>query len=66
MIELALVMLAHHHAPHAPHMTCEQTLGVIEVVMEDSWFAKPENLDRRSLLIRKLKLQKPIGCVLHT
>ena len=62
MIELALAMIV-STSPYDWQMTCEQTLEVIETVMMDDWFARPENRHHRKKLIRKMKSHGPPNCV---
>jgi len=62
MIELVLAMVI-STSPYDWQMTCEQTLEAIEVVMEDPFFARPENRHHRRKLIQKMKAHGPHGCV---
>ena len=62
MIELVLAMVI-STSPYDWQMTCEQTLEAIEVVMEDPFFARPENRQHRRKLIQKMKAHGPQGCV---
>ena len=62
MIELALAMVV-STSPYDWQMSCEQTLEAIEVVKEDPFFSRPENLHHQRKLIQKMKAHGPSGCV---
>ena len=62
MIELALAMIV-TTSPYDWQMSCEQTLEAIEVVKEDPFFSRPENLNHQRKLIQKMKDHGPPGCV---
>jgi hypothetical protein len=62
MIEFVLATVV-STSPYDWQMSCEQTLEAVQTVLMDEWFAKPENLQDRGQLIKKLRSHGPQGCV---